>query len=398
MLQVWRLKTTTGTGRNETAFLVAKEAIGFGWQVVGWPKDVGDYRRLALEEYPDGKWKPNLVRLVDDMKEGDLVWSRDQFGSYHIGSVSGPWEYRAGQEYRDHDVVNVRACEWRCVGQADEVPGAVRRTFNRRGATLEKIQGDTVRWASNALWQGFPGNPLAATDPTFRPDIWDLIGPEELEDIIALYLHRDGWAVWPSTKERSQPRYEFVLVDGEGHRAYVQVKSGRDQQLNPQGYADLAAGNRRVFLFAVSGDYGSQKPPVGVTCIRPPDVESFLRAAVPESLPLNRTLARLIGLRDAAGTGAPAPTLDPSDTKVYVWRLARFLAEADKVMSGSELAGHLNRNGMKTTYGERYAGGRGTYKLIGDTYKWLADGMGLREDAEKVAVSFVKDDGTYAYE
>jgi hypothetical protein len=108
----------------------------------------------------------------------------------------------------------------------------------------------------------------------------------------------------------------------------------------------------------------------------------------------------MIGLRDATATPAQTPETDPSRPKAYVWRLARFLAEQGKVMSVPvpELAEHLNRNGMRTTYGERYVGGRGVYTLVRQTYNWLADGMHLQEEAEKVAVSFVKDDGTYAYE
>ena len=396
--QVWRLKTTTGTGKNETEFVVSKSVIGFGWQVSTPPADVSDYRRLALEEYPDRKWEPILTRLVD-INADDLTWARDQFGNYYLGiAEAGSWEYRGSQEYSDHDVVNVRPCKWKKIGQADEVPGAVRRTFNRRGMTLENITTDTVLWASDVLWRGLAETLWVTAKSAFRPDIWDLIGAEELEDIVALYLQRDGWAVWPSTKERSQPRYEFVLVDRTGRRAYIQVKSGRHQPLNPQDYADLAIDNKFVFLFAASGDYGPQTPPPRVNCLRPEDVERFLREAVPGLLPLSRTVARMIGLPDAPATPPEISHLDPRETKTYVWRLAQFLAEQAKVMSGRELADHLNRNEIRTTYGERYAGGRGIYKLVRETYKWLAEGLGLEEEAEKVAVSFVKDDGTYAYE
>jgi hypothetical protein len=105
----------------------------------------------------------------------------------------------------------------------------------------------------------------------------------------------------------------------------------------------------------------------------------------------------MMGLRDATSASVAPAVLDPSETRGYVWRLARFLVEQSKVMSGRELAEHLNRNGVRTTYGERYAGGRGIYTLVRETYKWL-ERMALQEDADKVAASFVKEDGTYAYE
>jgi hypothetical protein len=67
-------------------------------------------------------------------------------------------------------------------------------------------------------------------------------------------------------------------------------------------------------------------------------------------------------------------------------------------MSGDELAAHLNRNKFLTSYGSEYSGGRGTYKLIKETWHWVKNDLGLDEEAAKVAEVFVKPDGTYAYE
>lgn len=84
--------------------------------------------------------------------------------------------------------------------------------------------------------------------------------------------------------------------------------------------------------------------------------------------------------------------------KLYVWRLASFLHQHEMRMSGEELADHLNRNQFLTAYGSEYAGGRGTYKLIRETWRWLHDDLGLEEEAAKVAETYVKPDGSYAYE
>lgn len=86
------------------------------------------------------------------------------------------------------------------------------------------------------------------------------------------------------------------------------------------------------------------------------------------------------------------------DKKLYIYKLAEFLFHHDKRMSGEELAEHLNRNGFLTNYGEEYQGGKGTYKLISQTWHWLDDDLQLPEEARKVATAFVKPDGTYAYE
>ena len=66
-------------------------------------------------------------------------------------------------------------------------------------------------------------------------------------------------------------------------------------------------------------------------------------------------------------------------------------------MSAEELAAHLNRNNFVTSYGAEYQGGRGTYKLIKETWDWLQNGLTLPDEARKVAEAFVKSDGTHAY-
>ena len=83
--------------------------------------------------------------------------------------------------------------------------------------------------------------------------------------------------------------------------------------------------------------------------------------------------------------------------KFYIWQLASFLHCHNMRMSGEELADHLNRNGFLTSYGTEYSGGRGTYKLIAETWNWLVS-IKLDDEARKVAASFVKQDGDYAYE
>ncbi len=82
--------------------------------------------------------------------------------------------------------------------------------------------------------------------------------------------------------------------------------------------------------------------------------------------------------------------------KQYISDLARFLNNQGKVMSGEELATHLNRNGFSTSYGSKYKGGRGTYKLIKSIWS-VHDSAGENIEAENIATAFVKPSGGYAY-
>ncbi len=84
--------------------------------------------------------------------------------------------------------------------------------------------------------------------------------------------------------------------------------------------------------------------------------------------------------------------------KNYIWQLAAFLSNNNMTMSGEELADHLNRNKFLTSYGSEYQGGRGTYKLIQETWDWVNTDLGLPNEAKKIAEAFVKPDGSYAYE
>lgn len=86
-----------------------------------------------------------------------------------------------------------------------------------------------------------------------------------------------------------------------------------------------------------------------------------------------------------------------NNKKVYIWKLAEFLSNNKMRMSGEELAEHLNRNNFLTNYGTEYQGGRGTYKLISETWNWVKNDLHLPEEAEKIADAFVKPDGSYAY-
>lgn len=86
-----------------------------------------------------------------------------------------------------------------------------------------------------------------------------------------------------------------------------------------------------------------------------------------------------------------------SDVKETLAKLAGFLVDNDKHMSGEELADYLNRNDYKTTRGEEYKGGRGTFKLLSSLYDTFKK-EGRDEDAHNVARAFTKDNDDYAYE
>jgi hypothetical protein len=62
-----------------------------------------------------------------------------------------------------------------------------------------------------------------------------------------------------------------------------------------------------------------------------------------------------------------------------------------------ELASELNQNGFRTRYGSEYRGGRGPLTVVRLVWGGLQD-QELEQEAENVALVFVKADGTYAWQ
>ena len=86
-----------------------------------------------------------------------------------------------------------------------------------------------------------------------------------------------------------------------------------------------------------------------------------------------------------------------NEKKLYVWQLAAFLSDHGMSMSGHELATHLNRNNFLTGYGNKYVGGRGTYTLVRETWRWVHEDLRLPKEAEKIAEAYVLPSGKHAY-
>jgi len=84
--------------------------------------------------------------------------------------------------------------------------------------------------------------------------------------------------------------------------------------------------------------------------------------------------------------------------KFYIWRLANFLRSHSMQMCVGELAEHLNRNSFLTSYGEEYKGGRGTFKLVQQTWKFVNNELGLGDEAKNIAEAYPSEDGTFAYD
>jgi hypothetical protein len=240
-----------------------------GWSVpeesVTRSLDFKWFKEAAPRQYQNNLSWHSVRTFAEQAAIGDLVWFRNTEGRYYLAEVVGPWEYA----YEDDaaicaDIVNFRKARIIDVGPADAVPGKIIACF-RAARTFQRIRPPGML-AFSAQLAGLP----TSADTVF--DLYEFMTDQDIEDVVFIYLQAIGWYVLPGTRTATTAHYEFVLVNREnGERAVVQVKSG-----GAWIDASLYSGQEKAFLFAVSGNYGSNIPPNAVIITRQ-QLNEFMR-------------------------------------------------------------------------------------------------------------------------
>jgi hypothetical protein len=214
-------------------FAIDNGIVGAGWGLTDSPDlgplpdksdDLALYLKHAKERFPDDQ---SLEGVAADfgqrMKLGDYCWMYvTHTGEYWCCRIDNEkFCYRVGGDFDKFDLHITRRCTWARAGTADAVPGVVRRAFAGQFGTVSRIvtNADMAIEAAEVA--------LGFRKPTANDDLFALASPEDLEDIVALFLQTKGWRLFPSTAKVSMASYEFVMVhERMGKRAGVQVKSG----------------------------------------------------------------------------------------------------------------------------------------------------------------------------
>jgi hypothetical protein len=85
------------------------------------------------------------------------------------------------------------------------------------------------------------------------------------------------------------------------------------------------------------------------------------------------------------------------NSKKYVHEVAVAARQAEITIQVAHIVAAMNHLGYTTSYGTEYEGGRGSFTLIHATYDWLV-AQAKQGDADMVAMTYVKPDGSFAYE
>jgi hypothetical protein len=247
MPNVWRIRLLADAADHAAAHKFATEQgiVGAGWGLTQPPAppplpDLCNDLRLYIEQaklvYPNDTSLEGVAQIIGStMQVNDFCWTYfKETGEYWCCRIIGEFAYRTGRDFDTHDLHITRSCTWRLAGAADAVPGVVRRAFAGPFGVVSPIRA-AAEIAAKAAELVF-----GLRKPTSNADLFAVAGPEELEDLVALYLQKEGWFVLPSTAKISTASYEFVLVHGQtGKRAGLQVKSGNVAFLDQQVARDF---------------------------------------------------------------------------------------------------------------------------------------------------------------
>lgn len=257
---------------------------GDGWVGVGWGLWDSSRDGIAWPEYMRfqeraGHAVNDSVIRLHDLPTESLVWTRRRDSSYWLGEITGPWEYRDGDEAQALDLFNIRPCRWWRVGTQDSVPGVIVGNFNQR-KTLNPVANRAAARYSRRLHLQLAGSSSQIDSVNTREVVESLLGWRDLEDLIAVYL-QDVHELVLVNRGSSTVGYEYVLRHRKsGRRAVATVKSGGAKvdldalPIDPQ--VD-------VWAYSVNGDcYGS--PRKDIRWISTNDLVEFI-ANRPQVLP-----------------------------------------------------------------------------------------------------------------
>lgn len=273
-MNLWRIniKPDAQKGIDPAHFCIDRSIIGIGWAVPGQVTSKEQYWIEAAKKGFKGKgWKSATNAILNRMVVGDLVWTRDRMQTYFLGRIISDWRFEGSQEYREADIANVRNCDWVRVGPMDEVPGKVLNSF-RPSATLQTVSDHTAAAFSSFVFNRVKDVDICYIDRSRPIDILNLLSPDDLEDVVAIYLQFEfRHILYPSTCKNDTAHVEFLLSSQDGSRIGVQVKSG-NIPLDRDAYRIF---DGTVYLFAACGIYTGQESD-NIVCLSPAVIREFV--------------------------------------------------------------------------------------------------------------------------
>jgi hypothetical protein len=282
---IWRTKlrsTLHHDHAGQVAHCLKKRLVGIGWWLEDLPSGTPlDTILHRVASNPAPGWglnaAANIRRLGRDAQVGEFIWTRDTYGRYLLGRISGPYRYDASKVAIALDVVQTRRVDWAPEPLNDlDVPGGVIRSFVGTSQSFSRIWDEGARRFTPHLWAKLTDRPLPNVAIRRAEILKRYLDPYDVEDLVYVWLQvRRGWVAMPRSRQRDTPAYEWTMVSREtGRRGITQIKTGND----PVDLAALAAARADnetdTFAFAACGYYLGDESLV-TEVIQPKDLLRF---------------------------------------------------------------------------------------------------------------------------
>jgi hypothetical protein len=264
-MQSWKFTIIPDSETSFDAFKKCKELgiVGIGWSHGYEQEQPRDYSHA--KELMRGHWKtdtiaPEVETLFSRIQPDDhIAMHRDGFYYLCIAGTKHYFAREICEDFRKYDLGHAIEAKW--IKVPDElVSGSIQRGVIARWMMQRIYLRDVEVRLNIYLQQNLEKDPSwfptvdksSLSDEIERitqDDLFGLMSPDNVEDVIATKLQTEGWILLKSTCFRSKPKFEFSMINTNERVGLVQVKSGNwPDSLAPSEYEQYLTGQNEVFL------------------------------------------------------------------------------------------------------------------------------------------------------
>ncbi|WP_025820664.1 hypothetical protein [Shewanella marina] len=268
-MNTWKFTIKPASEKGFNAFKFCKENsyIGLGWSrayAEEKPANYDSVRALLVKKYKKVPYQ--VIHFIDSVKENDHLWIHKN-GKYYL-CIAGK-DVLYGEDiscdFLKYDLGHIRKVTWLEVPEIF-VSGAIQRgVIAQRMIQKIKISAIEQEYSSllvKELSKDIEWKPVI-DDEKLKENLklidihqlFSMMSPDDLEDIVSFYLQSKGWRLTKSTCFRSKPFFEFSMLNIKNETCYVQVKSGNNpNKLPPLDYKKHVTDDSFIYLFSTNRD------------------------------------------------------------------------------------------------------------------------------------------------